>query len=87
MSITLTERAADHVQRFMVDSGGALTPSAVRARFLKRKNEIDKAVIAESARWGDAKREPPLTRDNEWITEINRILNEYIPQRTAIVLA
>jgi len=79
-------RAADHVQKFLVDSGGALTPSAVRARFLKRKNEIDKAVIAESARWGDAKREPALTRDNEWITEINRILNEYIPQRTAIVL-
>jgi hypothetical protein len=80
-------RAADHVQKQLVNSGGALTPSAVRARFLKRKNEIDKAVIAESARWGDAKREPALTRDNEWIAEINRILNEYIPQRTAIVLA
>ena len=80
-------RAADHVEKHMVQSGGALTPSAVRARFLARKNEIDRAVIAESARWGDSKREPPLTRDNEWIAEINRILNQYIPQRTAIVLA
>ena len=80
-------RAAEHVQRHMIDSGGALTPSAVRARFLARKNEIDRAVIAESARWGDSKREPPLTRDEHWIAEVNRILNDYIPRRTAIVLA
>jgi hypothetical protein len=81
-------RAADHVQKHMIDSGGALTPSAVRARFLKRKNEIDKAVIAESARWGDVRRpDAPLTRDVEWVAEINRVLNEFIPQRTAIVLA
>jgi hypothetical protein len=80
-------RVADHIQRHMINAGGALTPAAVKARFLQRKNEIDKAVIAESARWGDVRRpDNPLTRDVEWVAEINRILNDYIPVRTDAVL-
>src|SRR5262249_46176627 len=76
---------ADRVQKHFFN-GGALSPQGAPARFFKRKNEIDRAVVGESARWGDAKREPPLTRNNEWITEINRVVNSYIPQRTGIVL-
>src|SRR6185369_5715616 len=76
---------ADRVQKHFFNSG-ALTPQAARTRFLKRKDEIDRAVVGESARWGDAKTEPPLTRNNQWLTEINRVLNSYLPQRTGIVL-
>jgi hypothetical protein len=78
-------RLADRVQKHFFN-GGALSPPAALARFMKRKNEIDRAVVAESARWGDSKREPPRTRNAEWITEINRVANNYIPQRTGIVL-
>lgn len=78
-------RVADRVQRHFFN-GGLLTPQACTARFLRRKAEIDRAVVGESARWGDAKRSVPLTRDVEWIAEINRVVNRYIPQRTGIVL-
>jgi hypothetical protein len=77
--------AADHIHRHFFN-GGALTPQAAIDRFMKRKNEIDRAVVGESARWGDAKRATPLTRDKEWLTEVNRIVNSYLPQRSAIVL-
>jgi len=77
--------AADHIQRHFFN-GGVLTPEACTARFLARTNEIDRAVVGESARWGDAKRHPPLTRDNEWLAEVNRIVKTYFPQRSAIAL-
>ena len=78
-------RCADRIQKHFFN-GGALTPQAAIARFMKRKAEIDRAVVGESARWGDAQREPPLTRNAEWMAEINRITNSYMPQRTGIVL-
>jgi hypothetical protein len=31
-----------------------LTPKSILARFEKRKNEIERAIVCESARWGDA---------------------------------
>lgn len=42
---------ADRAQKHMFN-GGALTEGASSARFLARANEIDKAIVAESARWG-----------------------------------
>jgi len=62
--------------------GGALSPEVARERWLVRADEIRNAVVAESARWGDAKREPPYTRDVEWDAEQARILEEFIPART-----
>ena len=83
---TFRLKVADRVQKHFFNNG-ALTPTAVRDRLLKRKTEIDVAVIAESARWGDSKRpSQPFTRNVEWIGEINRILTQYVPQRTAVVL-
>ncbi len=75
---------ADRVQKHFFN-GGALSPQAALARFNKRKNEIDRAVVAESARWGDAKTEPPLGR-SQWLSEVNRVVTSFIPQRTGIVL-
>jgi len=76
---------ADRIQRHFFN-GGALTPPVAIARLMKRKNEIDRAVVGESARWGDAQREPALTRNSEWQAEINRVVNSYLPQRSGIVL-
>jgi hypothetical protein len=78
-------RLADHVYKHFFN-GGPLIPQANIDRFLSRKEEIDLAIIAESARWGDSKREPAFTRDGAWLTEINRIVGQFFPDRTNIVL-
>jgi hypothetical protein len=74
---------ADRVQKLTL-TGGALSASAGLARFNARKLEIDSAIIAESARWGDSKHEPPYTKTT-WQTAINASIT-WIQQRTAIVL-
>ena len=66
-------------------NGGALTPEAVTERWLDRAGEIDRAIVGESARWGDRHRKPPYTRDVEWIEEQNRLLSTYFPQRSEIL--
>jgi len=92
---------ADRIQRHFFNEG-ALTPKSVLARLLVRKKEIERAVVCESARWGDiqggfpfggpSRRGPdggdpePLTRDVEWKTAIDRIVNGYFPKRTTVVL-
>lgn len=78
-------KTADHIHRHFFN-GGLLTPEKNRERFLRRKNEIDRAVVGESARWGDAKRSNPYTRNVEWVNAINGILNNYFPTRSDIVL-
>ncbi|MCO5051795.1 MAG: lamin tail domain-containing protein [Verrucomicrobiae bacterium] len=77
-------RVADHVQRHFFNNG-PLTPARVRELFLQRTDQIDRAVVGESARWGDAKGEPPLTRAN-WLNAVNDRLNNYLPQRSSVVL-
>jgi hypothetical protein len=67
-------------------NGGALTPKPAIDRWMKWAAQVDTAVIAESARWGDYRRKPPFTRDKEWLVEQRRLLTRYFPQRTAIFL-
>ncbi|MEW6158071.1 MAG: CotH kinase family protein [Verrucomicrobiota bacterium] len=85
---------ADRVQRHFFGSG-VLTPRSAAERFQKRAWEIESAVLGESARWGDYRRDvhpyktgPYLlyTRDQHWRAEIDRLLSEYFPNRTASVL-
>ncbi len=55
--------------------------------YAKRIDEIDPAIACEAARWGDARRpSDPYTRNDEWMTEMNWLLNTYFPARTNIVL-
>jgi hypothetical protein len=63
--------------------GGVLSESAALERLNKRIAEINLAVIAESARWGDAKTGGSwaFTRNDSWIPEINKIRNYFIPYR------
>jgi len=77
-------RVADRVHEHMFNDG-TLTPARLTELFLRRRNEVYRAMNAESARWGDSRRATPLLRDVEWIAEINRILTSYLPFRTGVV--
>ena len=70
----------------MFDSG-VLTPEVVSTMYLSRLDAIDRAVVAESARWGD-NRNPDnsaYTRD-DWLLEKGRLMTEFFPERTRILL-
>jgi hypothetical protein len=76
-------------------NGGALTPDNAAERYRKWAKEIESAVVAESARWGDYRRDAHpykmgpyelYTRDDHWRREIDRLLKEYFPKRTEVVL-
>lgn len=78
-------RFADHVEAYFFNDG-IMTPGAVGQLCLSRKETIDLAVIAESARWGDAKVPQARTKDDDWLPQVDYLLNEYFPFRTGVVL-
>jgi hypothetical protein len=73
-------RFADLVQKQLYGDG-ALTPTNAQQRFRSRMNEIDLAIIAESARWGRGK-----TRDATWLPACNEVVNNYLSQRRDIII-
>ena len=85
---------ADRVHKHFFNNG-CMTPEAVRDRWLARAREVHNAAVAESARWGDYRRDvhswrdPPYElyeRDNQMLREENRLLNQYFPVRSQTVL-
>ncbi len=78
-------RFADRVYHHFFN-GGVFTPDSCIRRFRKTADQLDMAIIAESARWGDQGSWPARTRDKDWIPAVNRVVNDYMPFRTAIVL-
>ncbi|MEZ5329974.1 MAG: CotH kinase family protein [Verrucomicrobiales bacterium] len=69
---------ADRLQRHYFD-GGALSPEIAESRWLGMAAWIDRAVVGESARWGDLMRPSrPYTRDIDWVKEIENIRSSYI---------
>ena len=70
------QRFRDRLQELLFDQG-ALTPAACAARWQQRQAELDRAILAESARWGDARREPPYTREGEWLKEMDWQREQY----------
>ncbi len=76
---------ADHIYRHFFNNGALTTEPSTR-RYLDRANEVDRAIIGESARWGDSIRtNQPYTRV-DWEAEVNRLVNEYFSIRTNVVL-
>lgn len=65
---------------------GIFTPEKARALFEERVREIEYAIIAESARWGDARHPVSRTKDDDWIPQLNTIRNTFFPNRTDIVI-
>jgi hypothetical protein len=74
-------------------NGGALTPEVAIARYRNLAEQIDLAVAAESARWGDYRRDVHVrgtaalyTYFDHWLPELNRVVQNYLPQRSAFVV-
>ncbi|PKL88876.1 MAG: hypothetical protein CVV23_08025 [Ignavibacteriae bacterium HGW-Ignavibacteriae-2] len=78
-------RFADRIYKHFYNNG-ALTPDKTVPRFKFRASQIEKAIIAESARWGDVWTTKPRTKDDDWLPAINNLENIYLPLRTGIVL-
>lgn len=93
-------RFADHVHRHF-SPGGALyvNPASPAwdpahpennrpaARFAAAAAEARAGIVGESARWGDQMGTPLRTRDAQWQPEVDSLLRNYFPQRSARVLA
>lgn len=78
---------ADRVHKHFFHNG-ALTPENFAALFTNLTAWIDRAIVGESARWGDNRRPAtPYTRNVEWLNECNRLLTTFIPTRRDVVLA
>lgn len=75
-------RVADRVQKHCFN-GGPLSVQGMRSMYLARSNEIQRAIVGESARWGDARVATPLGRGN-WINAIMNVYNNFIGGRTTV---
>ncbi|MBX3433950.1 MAG: chitobiase/beta-hexosaminidase C-terminal domain-containing protein [Pirellulales bacterium] len=78
------QKFIDKTQEYFFN-GGPLTVANNIARMMERVVQVDPAIIAEAARWGDAQVEPPRNKTT-WQNEINWLLNTYFPARGTIVL-
>ena len=86
-------RWADRIHKHLFN-GGALNAAAWQNRINKLAADVDQAIIAESARWGDAKLPTttpptPLPKPKDKLTWLNAQQNllNYLPQRTPVVLS
>ncbi len=69
---------------------GVLTPAVLDEMYMKRANQVQLPLIAESARWGNKTFNPPTSHipksnwdvNDEWITERQDVRNNYFPNRT-----
>ncbi len=86
---------ADSVQKHLLSPGGALTAEGNIARWHKWQAILDKPIVAESARWGDYRRDVHpyqngsyelYTREAHWMAENARMTNSYFVNRPGIVL-
>ncbi len=77
---------ADRAHKHFLGNGALATNQTI-PRFLRLCDDIDRAIVGESARWGDVvRRDRPYTRDVEWLAEKHRLLTQFFPQRTGRVL-
>ena len=81
-----------HARRHLTGDG-ALTPKQGAERYRHLADALAIAIVAESARWGDYRRdvhqykEGPYelyTRNAHWRPEVERLLHDYFPRRTAV---
>jgi hypothetical protein len=67
-------------------NNGIFTPTVVETNFRKRAKEIDMAIIAESARWGDSNGSTLRTKDDDWIPAVNNTISQFVYFRTDTVI-
>jgi len=85
---------ADRIHRLFFNDG-VLTPESLIPRYTELAAQVERAMVAESARWGDMHHSTPLTLEDWYDRDANYndgragrdwVLEYYLPQRTAIVL-
>jgi autotransporter-associated beta strand protein len=86
---------ADRVHKHLFN-GGALTPAVAITRYSNLCERVEGAIYGEAARWGAFAKEAngysiwsnatQYYGVVDWITERDRVLGTYLPQRTAIFL-
>ena len=85
-------RFGDRVEKHF-RHGGALTPEKVTERWNARVTELTNAIVAESARWGDYRRDVHrrgnnielYERDEHWLPEHERLRSRYFPRRSEFI--
>jgi hypothetical protein len=80
---------ADEVHRLFFN-GGVLTPSSLIDRYSQLADKVERAMVGESARWGDTSSSTPLTLYDWYDADQSHagrdwILHTYLPARTDIV--
>jgi hypothetical protein len=85
-------RFADRAHRHLFHDG-PLTPEATARLWTQIADGMEEAMIAESARWGDYRRDVTpsgervlYTVERHWRPTVDRMLENYFPRRTEIVL-
>lgn len=79
-------RIADRIQRHYFN-GGALTVENARRRWLDLARELEPAIVAEAARWGDRNEEGVTrTREGDWRPEIDRVADSFFEERTELLM-
>jgi len=79
---------ADRIKKHLIDAGGVLTPAKNIERYNKLADEIEQAMICESARWSDWYTPyNPYTLNDHWLPRKADLINNYFPQRTDVLLA
>ena len=88
---TFRARFAERARQLLAP-GGALSVAECQARYSRLADSIEKAMLLESARWGDYRRDvhpyktPPYelyTVEKHWRPEVRRLIDDYFPARCA----
>ncbi len=74
-------RFGDHVQCACIEEDGPLYPENAVNHYTELEGSIDKATIAELARWGDARGNPNIDYLTHVVPTFNEIVTEWIPER------
>ncbi len=77
-------RFADRIYNYFYNDG-LLTVENMQDMVAARMNQIDKAIILESVRWGDSKVSNPYTKE-DWLDAVNYLLDDYLTSRPEVVL-
>ncbi len=87
-------RFGDRVHGHLFNDG-VLTVENARERWMKRATELDRAIVGESARWGDFRADVPdpsnsraelYTRERHWVVERDKVIDEYIPRSRELAI-
>ena len=74
---------ADHAEKFLFN-GGALTTSVTEACYQGLADEVQSAMVTESARWGDVS--GTLYKPSDWSNDRDYVLDTWLAERTNILI-